>query len=132
MNKKWINSALNCEVYSSFEDVSSDHRIVIAKICLSLHRNMTQSTKTILYNWSLLNNRDISNEYTITLRNNFDALQKISETLTPNDEYENLINTNIEAAAECISIKVRVKHRLQCETLAVKKKTRQRKNSIPM
>ena len=28
MNKKWKNSALNCEAYSSFEGVSTDHRIV--------------------------------------------------------------------------------------------------------
>ena len=34
--EKWNNSALNCEVYSSFESVSSDHRIVRAKkqLCL--------------------------------------------------------------------------------------------------
>ena len=36
INKKWNNSALNCEAYSSFEGVSSDHRIVTAKIRLSL------------------------------------------------------------------------------------------------
>ena len=36
INKKWKNSTMNCEVYSSFEDVSSDHRIVKAKIRLSL------------------------------------------------------------------------------------------------
>ena len=34
IKKKWMNSALNCEVYSSFEEVSSDHRIVTAKIRL--------------------------------------------------------------------------------------------------
>ena len=50
INKKWNNSALNCEAYSShasqfnallfhFEGVSSDHRIVTAKIRLSLRRN---------------------------------------------------------------------------------------------
>ena len=39
MNKKWNNSALICEAYSSFEGVSSDHRIVTAKIRLSLQRN---------------------------------------------------------------------------------------------
>ena len=33
INKKWNNSALNCEVYSSFESVSFDHRIVTAKEC---------------------------------------------------------------------------------------------------
>ena len=36
INKKWNNSALNCEAYSSFEGMSSDHRIVTAKIRLSL------------------------------------------------------------------------------------------------
>ena len=39
---KWINSALNCDVYS-FKRVSSDHRIVTAKIHLSLRRNKKQS-----------------------------------------------------------------------------------------
>ena len=37
--KKWINSALNSEAYSSFQGVSSDLRIVAAKIRLSLRRN---------------------------------------------------------------------------------------------
>ena len=32
INKKWKNSAMNCKAYSSFEGVSSDHRIVTAKI----------------------------------------------------------------------------------------------------
>ena len=32
INKKWKNSAMNCEAYSSFEGVSSDHRIVTAKL----------------------------------------------------------------------------------------------------
>ena len=31
INKKWKNSAVNCEAYSSFEGVSSDHWIVTAK-----------------------------------------------------------------------------------------------------
>ena len=39
INKKWKNSALNCEAYSSFEGVSTDHRIVTAKIRLSLRKN---------------------------------------------------------------------------------------------
>ena len=36
INKKRKNSAMNCEAYSSFEGVSSDHRIVTVKIRLSL------------------------------------------------------------------------------------------------
>ena len=110
MNNKWINRALNSEAYSSFESVSSDHRIVTAKVRLSLLRNTTQTTKTTLYNWSLLNNKDTSDRYTITLINKLEALQKISETLTSNDEYEKFVNAHIEPAAECIPTKLRAKH----------------------
>ena len=39
INKKWNNSTLNCEAYSAFVGVSSDHRTVTAKIRLSLRRN---------------------------------------------------------------------------------------------
>ena len=41
INKKWKNSAMNCKVYSSFEGVSSAHRIVTAKIRLNLRKNAT-------------------------------------------------------------------------------------------
>ena len=41
INKKWKNSAMNCKAYSSFEGVSSDHRIVMAKLRLSLRKNAT-------------------------------------------------------------------------------------------
>ena len=49
MNKKWIYIAFNSEVYSTFKGVSPNHRIVTAKIQLSLHRNMTQTIKTAHY-----------------------------------------------------------------------------------
>ena len=35
INKEWINSAMNCEAYSSFEGVSSNHRVVTEKLRLS-------------------------------------------------------------------------------------------------
>ena len=36
INKKWINSVFNCEAYSSLKGVSSDQRIVSAKIRVNL------------------------------------------------------------------------------------------------
>ena len=113
-------SFLNCELYSSFKGVSSDDRIVTAKVPLSLCKNTTQTAKTTLNDWSSLNNRDISNRYTITLRNKFDILQEMSETPTLNDKYENFINAHMEAAAECIPMKSRAKHRVPWETLVVR------------
>ena len=121
INKKWNNSTLNSEAYSSFEGVSSDHRIVRAKIRLSLRRNAARTTTTVNYDCSLLNNRHISDRYTLTPRNKFDALQEISET-PPNDEYEDLVNAHSEAATESIPTKQRAKPRVPWETLAVRKK----------
>ena len=80
-----------------------------------------QTTKTTNYDWSLLNNRDISNKYKITLGKKFSAFLEISETLIPNDEYENFVNTHMEEGAECIQSKQRDKHKVPWETLAFKK-----------
>ena len=112
MNKRWINSALNCKIYSSLELVSSDHRNLTAKIRRRLRMNSAQTTKTAHYHWSLLKNLN-------TLWNKFDALQEILKTLIPHDEYKNIIK---EAAAECTTMKLRAKHNVPWETLDVKKK----------
>ena len=74
------------------------------------------------YDWYLLNNRDIRDKYVLTQRNKFNALQEKTETHTPNDEYENLINGHLEAAAKYIPAKHRTKSRVPWETLAVRKK----------
>ena len=79
INKKWNNNALNCEAYSSFECVSSDHRIVTAKIRLILRNNTTGTTITVHYDWALLDNRDIRDKYALAQRNKFDALQEKTE-----------------------------------------------------
>ena len=74
INKKWKNSALNCEAYSSFEGVSTDHRIVTAKIRLSLGKNAKLTATTKHYDWALLNNKDIRDKYVLELRNRFETL----------------------------------------------------------
>ena len=113
---------MNCEAYSSFESVFTDHRIVTAKIRLSLRKNATRTTTTLHYDWALLNNKDIRDEYVIVLRNKFDAQQEKTETHTPNDDYENFVNAHLEAAAKYIPIKHRTKSRVQGEPLAVREK----------
>ena len=88
INKKWNNSALNCEAYSSFDGVSSDHRIVTAKIRLSLRRKAAWITTIVHSDWSLLNNRDIRDKYTLTLHHHHHhhhhvvSLARISLTLS--------------------------------------------------
>ena len=65
INKKWKNSVINCEAYSSFEGVSSDHRIVTAKLRLNLRKNATRTAITKHYDWALLNNRDSRDKYVL-------------------------------------------------------------------
>ena len=96
---------MNSEAYSSFESVSSYHRIVTAKIRMSQRMNMDRTTTTVHHDLSLLNNRHIRDRYALTLKKKFDALQEETETHTPNDEYENFVNAHIEAAAECTPTK---------------------------
>ena len=122
INKKWKNSAMNCEAYSSFEGVSTDHRIVTAKIRLSLRKNAKRTATTKHYDWALLNNRDIRDKYVLELRNRFETLQEKTEKSTPNDEYENFVNAHLEAAAKCIPTKLKTKYSVPWETLAVREK----------
>ena len=113
---------MNCEAYSSFEGVSSDHRIVTAKLRLSLRKNATRTATTKHYDWALLNNRDIRDKYALELRNRFETLQEKTEKSTPNDEYENFVEAHLEAASKGIPTKPRTKYRVPWETLAVREK----------
>ena len=122
INRKWKNSAMNCEAYSTFEGVSSDHRIVTAKIRLSLLKNATRTLTTRRYDWALLNNRDIRDKYALELRNKFETLQEKTEKVTPNDEYENFVEAHLEAASKCIPTKPRTKYRVPWETSEVREK----------
>ena len=122
INRKWKNSAMNCEAYSSFEGVSSDHRIVTAKVRLSLRKNATRTATTKHYDWAVLNNRDIRDKYALELRNRFETLQEKTEKVTPNDEYENFVEAHLQAASKCIPTKPRTKYTVPCETSVVREK----------
>ena len=113
---------MNCETYSSFEGMSSNHRIVTAKIRLSLRKNATRTATPKHYDWALLNNRDIRDKYVLELRNRFETPQEKTEKGTHNDEYENFVNAHLEAAANCIPTKPRTKYRVPWKTLAVREK----------
>ena len=94
----------------------------MAKLRLTLRRNTGRTTNTVYFDWSWLNISDISDEYALTLRNKYDALQEKSETHTPNDEYENFVNAHLETVAECIPAIERAKLRATWEILAGRKK----------
>ena len=109
---------MNCEAYSSFEGVCSDHRQ--GKNTTSLRKNATGTATTKNYDWVLLYNRDIKDKYILELRNRSKTLEEKTEKGTSNDEYENFINAHLEAAVNCFPTKPKSKYRVPWETLAIK------------
>ena len=120
INKKWINSATNCEAFNTFEGVSSDHRIVSLKIRLSLRANKQRVSNSPRYDWSTLSsNTDIRNQYAVSVKNRFNALQVDTENPSPNTTYENFVTAHHEAATEKIPVKPKIKSRVPWESKAV-------------
>ena len=104
---------MNCEAYSTFEGVSSDHRIVTAKIRLSLRKKKTPHEQRPLNTMTRpFLTRDIRDKYVLELRNRFETLQEKTEKVTPNDEYENFVDAHLEAAPRYIPTKTRTKYRV--------------------
>ena len=53
VNKKWKNSVHNCEAYNPKSSIGLDHRIVCAKLKLSIRKSKAISHKPN-YDWSAL------------------------------------------------------------------------------
>ena len=120
INKKWKNSALNCEAYNTFNAICS---------ALLLRANRIKNTKKKLYYWPKLN----TNDNALSLRAN-----RIKNTkkklyywpkLNTNDNadstYNNIIEANRIAAANIIPLKPKAKRHIPWEKKKVSE-TRQK------
>ena len=93
-----VNSVKNCEAYNSFSSIGSNHRIITAKIKLSLRYNKKR-TKIMTYDWSVLKNKNTSKEYSIMTRNRFEILNKNKEyDGSATSLYENVVKANDETS----------------------------------
>ena len=106
INSKWKNSLRNCQAYSSFASVGSDHRILSAKLRLSL-RSKAVTPRKENYDWSLLKSDQVlQNRYSIQLHNRFSILQnELTDTI--DDKYQHLITANKETAKEMLPKKAK-------------------------
>ena len=113
INRKWKNSVKNVETYSSFSSIGSDHRIVSAKLKLSLRTCKTPPRKKA-YEWNTLrSDGNLQQLYTVKVLNRYEQL--CAEVQTNNDitkTYQNLIQANDEAAKELIPPRTRTKRKL--------------------
>ena len=116
INKKWVNSAKNCEAYNSFEGVFTDHRIVTANLKVSFRTNKKKSYTSTRYQWSqLTTDPHTRDRFATTLNNRFDTLNDLSNDDTPNSIYQNFIEASKHAAKRCLPERDRLRQKLPWE-----------------
>ena len=109
IRKKWRNSNINVEPYSSFSSTGSDHIIVLSKKRLILRSNRNTLPRKILYNWPLFkSDKSLQDKHTIETKDRFHFLDGISEDIS--EAYERFIKVNSEVASEIVPNKPKKVH----------------------
>ena len=73
VRRKWRNSVQNAEAYNTFSTVGSDHRVVCAKIKLSLR--ISKAAKKMKYDWKQFStDPDLQWKYTVAVKNRYHVL----------------------------------------------------------
>ena len=117
VNRKWSNSVMNSEAYSSFESINSDHRIVTARIRLSVRANKPKRRTNMLCWSALRTDVEVHSRFAISVKNRFQEL--CSEVSLDGDSnssrYSNMVAACKHAAEETIPKQQKVKSRLPWE-----------------
>ena len=111
IRNKWKNSVNNCETSSNFSSIGSDHRIVTVTIRLSL-RSIVKQNKRKIYDWSILKDKQISKEYSNTVKLIYHDLNTESTNTSATGAYEHFIKANGEAAASLIHLKIKPRDKI--------------------
>ncbi|XP_062613175.1 craniofacial development protein 2-like [Saccostrea cucullata] len=114
VRQKWRNSVHNAEAYNSFSTVKSDHRIVSAKIKLSLRTSKT--AQKVKYDWKQFSsNTELQQKYTFAVKNRFQILMDESNS----ERYEKFVKVNQEAMKVCLPKRAKIKKSLRSLDLRV-------------
>lgn len=115
LNKKWKNSALDCEAYNTSSNLNTDHRIVSAKVRLSLRANKPRK-RTNIYNWSsLLSDSEVQSNYLVEVQNRFDCLSSEVNIDTNTQRYDLMIKAHRTATEKCVPKRPRIRRKVPWE-----------------
>ena len=91
---------MNCQAYSSFSSVGSDHRVVSCSIRLSLRQSKKPKPNPMKeVDWKYVSaTPEVSSAFTLEVRNHYDALSQPDDDIETS--YNNLISTTQEVALE--------------------------------
>ena len=108
INHKWKNCVKNVEAYSTFASIGSDHRVLTARVKLSLRIARTPARSKV-YDWGILRtDEDLQQLYSVKLQNRYEELNIENDNNVTN-KYLNLIKANEDAASNLLPIKKRSK-----------------------
>ena len=97
VRRKWRNSVHNAEAYSSFNTVGSDHRVVAAKLKLSLRA--PRKEKRIRYDWKHFSREsEIQQQYTVAVKNRYQVLEEDDN----GQRFNKFVAANKEAMVEIV------------------------------
>ena len=102
--KKWINSIKNSRAYSSFEGVSSDHRIVSCKCQISYRKCKTPIKDPMKkIDWKkVASDSTLSEQLTVSVFNRFSSLRDELQDSNISTTYDNLVAANEEIALKIL------------------------------
>ena len=99
--KKWRKSIRNCEAYNTFISLGSDHRIVVAKVILSLRATKLKMKIKPKYVWSELRDQvKLQEKYANDVKEKFNIQSLDEESLSK--KYERLVEAINETAPGCM------------------------------
>ena len=111
INKKWQNSAMDCQSYNTMCSVQSDHRLCTAKIRLSLRTCQLLKTKKVSFDWSRLQtDTEVKSRYTVDVKNRPCRVMKTKTVLT---RYTTTLSKPAErqpSCMYCINLRTRRSH----------------------
>ena len=103
INKKWQYSARDCSAFNSFISVGSDHRIVTAKLRLSLRAPKSKTKRVDKYDWNKFRvDSDLQQSYAVEVHNQFSILCSMEEevNLAADKKYPLFLEAHKKAASK--------------------------------
>ena len=91
---------------SSFSSLGSDHRIVTARVKLSL-RTCKSPSKGVPYDWKALENPELQKKYSVEVKNRFTVLSQNCTDVT--ERYQHLDEAHNEACEKLVPKKMKKK-----------------------
>ena len=93
VRRKWRNSIMNAEPYSTFSSVGSDHRVVSMRVRLSLR--VPKPSPKVRWDWkAFTNDPGLQTRYAEEVRKRF---QQLDQGADPSNEYKRFTAANEEA-----------------------------------